>query len=459
MSVNRCFPVLLFVIALSLFSCKVKKQAEAVPPPPPPPNWVSERPTSSAYYVGVGIAGKVSAGSNYMQIAKENALNDLASEIKVNVSGNSILYTMENETGFKEDFLSTTKLSSSVNLEGFEQSGVYETPDSYYVYYKLSKAKYKALRDAKISTAISLSKQSRVEGKQQAINGNYAQAMQNYYQALASLEEYINEPLKAEIDGKEQYYGNILLQEMQQLVNELTIEPVIQEFTITQGNVVPDNKTVFIIKDKMGKVQSGVQVLFSMGEEVLLKENAISDHTGKVNSSAGKIKITGRNILKAKLIADLDSKKHKVIERVMENIQWPSSAMIIMVEAPRVFLKVDQMKNAEKVSNVQVIQAFSSAAISNSFMTTVKQNEANLIAKIVLNSKESGVYQDLYSVTFSGYLSFQDAKTNTEVFRESFDGIKGVDLNYDRAYNKGLETFKKRLIYETIPRFRRKHLD
>ena len=453
MSVNRFFPVLFFVVALSLFSCKAKKQAAIVPPPPPPPNWVSERPTSPTYYIGIGIAGKVSAGANYMQIAKENALNDLASEIKVNVSGNSILYSMENETGFKEDFLSTTKLSSSVNLEGFEQSGVYETPDSYYMFYKLSKAKYKALRDAKINTAISLSKQSRAEGKQQASNGNYAQAMQNYYQA------YINEPLKIEIDGQEQFYGNALLKEMQQLANELTIEPVIQEFTITQGNVVPDNKTVFIIKDKRGKVQSGVQVVFSMGEEVLLKEKAISDYTGKVNSSAGKIKSTGRNILKAKLIADLDSKKHKVIGRVMENIQWPSSAMIIMVEAPRVFLKVDQMKNAEKVSNVEVIQAFSSAAISNSFMTTVKQNEANLVAKIVLNSKESGVYQDLYSVTFSGYLSFQDAKTNTEVFKESFDGIRGVDLNYDRAYNKGLEAFKKRLIYETIPRFRRKHLD
>ncbi|MFQ3325762.1 MAG: hypothetical protein ACI8YC_000395, partial [Salibacteraceae bacterium] len=90
MSLNKCFPVFVFVVALSLFSCRAKKQAETVPPPPPPPNWVSERPTSPAYYIGVGIAGKVSAGANYMQIAKENALNDLASEIKVNVSGNSI---------------------------------------------------------------------------------------------------------------------------------------------------------------------------------------------------------------------------------------------------------------------------------------------------------------------------------------------------------------------------------
>ncbi len=459
MRVTSIFPILIFSLALTLFSCKAKKQAESVPPPPPPPGWVSERPTSSMYYVGIGIAGKVSAGANYMQIAKENALNDLASEIKVNVSGNSILYTMENETGFKEDFLSTTKVSSSVNLEGFEQSGVYETPDSYYVFYKLSKAKYKEIRAAKISTAISLSKQSRAEGKQQASNGNYSQAMQNYYQALSSLEEYINEPLKTEIDGQEQYYGNILLKEMQQLANELTISPVIQEYTITQGNVVPDDKTVFTIKDKTGKVQYGVQVVFSMGDEVLLKEKAISDHTGKVNSSVGKIKSTGRNILKAKLIADLDNKKHKVIGRVLDNIQWPSTAMIILVEAPRVKLIVDQKKNGAEVSSAEVFQAFSSAAISNSFMTTEKENEANLIAKIILTSKESGVYQDLYSVTFSGYLSFHDAKTNTEVFRESFDGLRGVDLNYDRAYNKGLEAFKKRLIYETIPRFRRKHLD
>lgn len=451
------FPI--FVISTILFSCKAKKEAEAVPPPPPPPSWVAERPTNPAYYIGIGIAGKVSAGANYMQVAKENALNDLASEIKVNVSGNSVLYTMENETGFKEDFKSTTKLSSTVDLEGFEQSGVYETPDSYYIYYKLSKAKYKEIRDAKINTAISLSKQSRAEAIQQSANGNNAQAMFNYYQALVSIEEFLNEPLKTEVDGQEQYYGSLLLNEMQQLANELTIEPQIKEMTITQGSVIPDNKTTFIVKDKSGKPQAGVRVAFSMGDEVLLKEYAISDHTGKANSSVGSIKESGRNILKAQLTTDIKNKKNKVVIRLMDKIQWPSSAMVINVEAPRVSLSVSLSKNGKKVSDAEIVQAFSSAAVSNGFMIAENLKKANLTADIILNSKESGVFQDLYSVTFSGYISFKDTKTQSEIFRESFDGLRGVDLNYDRAYSKGLEAFKKRLVYETIPRFRRKHLD
>ncbi len=449
----------LFLGILMLESCKAKKEAAQVPPPPPPPHWVAERPTNPAYYVGIGIAGKVSAGSNYMQVAKENALNDLASEITVNVSGNSVLYTMENETGFKEDFKSTTKLSSSVDLEGFEQSGVYETGDSYYVYYKLSKAKYKEIRDAKINTAISLSKQSREEAIQQAAIGNNAQAMFNYYQALVSLEEYLNEPLKTQIDGKEQYYGSLLLNEMQKLANELVIEPQIPEITITQGNVVPDDQTTFVVKDKTGKVQNGVRVAFSMGDEVLLKEYALSDHTGKANSSVGSIKESGRNILQAQLTTDIKNKKNKVVTRLMRKIQWPSSAMVINVEAPRVSLSVNLTKNGAAVSNQEIIQSFNAAAVTNGFMMAENLKKANLTADIVLNSKESGVFQDLYSVTFSGYISFKDTKTQSEIFRESFDGLRGVDLNYDRAYAKGLEAFKKRLVFETIPRFRRKHLD
>ncbi len=450
---------LTIVTALTLFGCSSKKQVTETPPPPPPPHWVAERPTNPAYYVGIGIAGKATAGPNYMQVAKKNALNDLASEITVNVSGNSILYTMENETGFKEDFQSTTKLSSSVDLEGFEQSGVYETADSYYVYYKLSKAKYKEIREKKINTAIALSKQSRAEGLQQAANGNYAQAMLSYYQALVSIEKFLNEPLKTAVDGKEQYYGSLLLSEMQQYANELNIKPVSKEVTFTQGNVIPDEQTTFIVTNNSNKPQSGVRVSFSMGEEVLLKEVAISDHTGKVNASVGSIKSAGRNILKAQLTTDYSKKKNKVITRLMDKIQWPSSAMVINVEAPRVYLTVDLSKGGKAVSNKEILNSFNSAAVSNGFMMADQRNKANLTADIVLDSKESGVFQDLYTVTFSGSIVFRNTTTQTEVFRESFDGLRGVDLNYDRAYTKGLDSFKKRLIFETIPRFRRKHLD
>ncbi len=448
-----------FALGLILTACKAKKEAAQTPPPPPPPYWVTERPSNPAYYIGIGIAGKATAGPNYMAVAKENALNDLASEIKVNVSGNSVLYTMENETGFKSDFQSTTKLSSSVDLEGFEQSGVYETPDSYYIYYKLSKAKYKEIRDQKINTAISLSKQSRDEGKTQAANGNYAQAIKNYYQALIAIEPYLNEPLKTTIDGKEIYYGSMLVKELQELANQLEIAPVTKEYSITQGNVVPDEKTAFTITSKVGKAQSEVQVRFTMGDEVLLQDKAISDHTGRVSASVGKIKDAGRNILKADIVSDVNSKTSKVIAQVLKSIQWPSSAMVIQVESPKVYLIVSQWKYGSATDGSLIRDAFNAAAISNSFVTINDKAGANLVATIKLDCKQSGVFQDLYTVTFNGHISFIDVRTNNEIFRESFNGMRGVDLNYDRAYDKGLAELKKRLVYETIPRFRRKNLD
>ena len=52
------------------------------------PDWVRQRPVSSLYYIGIGRADKTD--KDYMQLAKQNALKDLASELKVQVSSNSL---------------------------------------------------------------------------------------------------------------------------------------------------------------------------------------------------------------------------------------------------------------------------------------------------------------------------------------------------------------------------------
>jgi hypothetical protein len=57
------------------------------------PNWVTKRPVNSFKFIGVGFADKLS-NANYQSEAKKNALFDLSSEIKVDISTNSILYTV-----------------------------------------------------------------------------------------------------------------------------------------------------------------------------------------------------------------------------------------------------------------------------------------------------------------------------------------------------------------------------
>ncbi|MFQ5825538.1 MAG: LPP20 family lipoprotein, partial [bacterium] len=59
------------------------------------PAWVKKRPVSAQYYLGIGVSQKKGVNRDYIQSAKNNALNDLASEITVTISGEFINIAVE----------------------------------------------------------------------------------------------------------------------------------------------------------------------------------------------------------------------------------------------------------------------------------------------------------------------------------------------------------------------------
>ena len=99
------------------------------------PIWVSSRPNNGFKFVGIGFAEK-DKGGNYQMEAKKNALYDLASEIKVDISSNSVLYTIQNNNNFNQNFNSLIKLSNSDNIEGYILVDSYENEKQYWVYYQ-----------------------------------------------------------------------------------------------------------------------------------------------------------------------------------------------------------------------------------------------------------------------------------------------------------------------------------
>ncbi|MBL7934493.1 MAG: LPP20 family lipoprotein, partial [Bacteroidia bacterium] len=102
------------------------------------PGWVTKRPVNSSKFIGIGVADKTS-GNNYQGEAKKNALFDLSSEIKVDISSNSILYTVQNNNQFNENFNSLIKLSNTDNIEGYKLVDAYENEKQYWLYYELDK--------------------------------------------------------------------------------------------------------------------------------------------------------------------------------------------------------------------------------------------------------------------------------------------------------------------------------
>lgn len=110
---------------------------------------MGKQPSNNGFkYIGVGFAEK-GKGTNYQIEAKKNALYDLTSEIKVNISSNSVLYTVQNNSNFNENFNSLIKLSNTDNIEGYTLVDSYENDKQYWVYYQLDKQEYANLKAQK----------------------------------------------------------------------------------------------------------------------------------------------------------------------------------------------------------------------------------------------------------------------------------------------------------------------
>src|SRR4051812_33755238 len=158
------------------------------------PGWVSSRPNSGFKYTGIGFADKTKGG-NYQIEAKKNALYDLASEIKVDISSNSVLYTVQNNASFNENFNSLIKLSNSDNLEGYTLVDAYENDKQYWVYYQLDRQEYANRKAQKkqqvINRASALIAGSFADEKAQ----DFSSSLKKRIQAFGLLTPYLSEEI------------------------------------------------------------------------------------------------------------------------------------------------------------------------------------------------------------------------------------------------------------------------
>ena len=106
---KRIIPLLLLI-----YACSPRVQtpdAEASKP-----SWLKDEPYRDGYYTGIGHSIK-DGTNNYIQSAKKSALDDLVSQIKVNVASTSILSFFETDKKIREDYEQIIKTTAADELE------------------------------------------------------------------------------------------------------------------------------------------------------------------------------------------------------------------------------------------------------------------------------------------------------------------------------------------------------
>jgi len=415
------------------------------------PNWVQTTPLHPDYYIGVYSVQKV--GVDYREKAKRGALENLASEISVNISAESVLKTLETEGAFNQEYQQKIKIQSTEDIEGYELVGAWESDSQYWVYYRLSKSIYAQIKKDRMDKALTLAKDFFRRSKENHDKNNYHDAFILGIKSLESVSKYLDQPLKTTIDGKEVCFATEVMSYTQEMVSEIVIIPSKPEYSIVLGEHLKQEDIYFVVKNNEGVLLSQIPLRCQYKAVFFKNYKVQSDDLGRAGVSIGKIKQSQQEQF---IIANLDFEelttnqtKDKIVLKLLNYIPSKTGKIKLNVSPPKVYILANE-KEFGIIKNPTLTPTAKQVLTSRGLQVVSTQKEADLIMVINSNTKVLGSNRGTYQVELTGTIEVTKAINGEIVFSEVIQPTKGLQLNRVKAsldaYSKAEMYIKRRLI-------------
>jgi hypothetical protein len=445
------------ILLATLASCGGSKKAAEAPTYAPPPTWVTGKPIESGYYAGIGMARKDAPG-DFMQTAKNNALNDLASEISVEIKSNSMFNQIEAGDEYKSNFQNTTRLKSREDLEGYDLAGTWEDANSYWVYYRLNKADHEAAKARKRNQAREKARQLHEAAQTESSQGQGLQAIKTRLQAFALIAPYINEALPYETDGGSGDLSLDIYKGLTRDLQSLNIAAVRPEMMFVRGNTAQPDDFAFKITYH-GQPAAGIPVVFSFSEGRIPRPAAKSGLDGMVVYAFGKM--TQRGPM-ASFKAEVDIPKILEENTADENLKLllgrvipPKAEMKITIASPKIFVRSAE-NNFGQASKTKSLQQALEANLAQEQLRVIKaEQQADLIFAIATDTRKGPENNGFFTTYLSGTIEVYD-RDGKLLASSAWRDIRGVQSSYELAANDAYQRAAEELNKSMFRDIRRK---
>ncbi len=429
-----------------LVGCKSKKEATVATAgvEVKVPLWVSSRPNNGFKYVGIGVSDK-GKGSNYQIDAKKNALYDLSSEIKVNISSNSVLYTVQNNNNFNENFNSLINLTNTDNIEGYQLVDSYENEKQYWVYYQLDKQEYANQKAQKkqqiISKASNLINLSFNDEK----NKDFSSCLKKRIQAFGVLTPYLSEEISfdaAQTNGIKTVFDltSIIQQQLQSiaLVQQKDL-PILKPYQLTYAPIVYGLE----LKTKT-PLQNFPFIITSDEEKIKINEKTTTNNNGELQLKVNYVEPINQTAAFA-LSPDIsslmgsDSLGRAGITVLKQFIQTPSLKVQARVNNINIFITSSE-KNFGKPTNLNLVESIISKKFNGQEVQVVsKAADADYIIESVAETQEdisSDILESNYKIKLAALIISLQLKNNVTqevIFKTQVSDVYGYANNIEKA--------------------------
>ena len=415
------------------------------------PEWIISQPKAEGYWFGTGSVKKPFYSDDIREESLSKALNEIASQISVDVSASFEKVTTEHNLSLDEFAKSVVQTRVDNNLPNIEMVDSYESKNRYYLLARLSQITYyetieKKRRNA-VNTAIGL--------LDKAESQFTAQSFTFLNEAMQELAPYMDVPLE-EIyprgSGKRINLYSYIKLLTNSFVNRLILTAEIPEVEIKLG-FTRDAELVVRLMDK----QSNNPVIHIPVSGYLQGEKAgasavLSDSEGRCTFPLPTLK---KKVAIQHLNFTVDTDELIGASHLFGDLPKIQTQVIIKVIPPDIQVQITENNLGKETDNpyvAPVIMEFFAAHYSANFIIS---NGADLIINGTVNTRsvsenpnDYGIYQVFADVT----LSISNGETGEKIIEKSFNKIQGSDFSSNReAANQALKKLSKRITEEFLP--------
>lgn len=410
------------------------------------PDWVNTQLSDPEYFIGIGSAPIYKKLNTHVERARKDALNELASEISVQLFSSNVLVTLVRNDKIKDEFNSLIRSRVSTDVDGYELVATYADKKNYWVYYRLSKRKYyeqqQLKRQAAVQNAASYFKLAADTEK----NGDLKQALVNYAKTVDAVKLYLNENIVVAMDGKEE---NLVVQSFARLnfiLSSLRIEPLLSEIQVFSTEEINRDKLTFHLRDEQGNSIQGFPLLAHYSERAIQPAMVITDERGQAQFSIGKVRSANKQET-FRVMPDVntilvESSADFVVRRAILDMSFNTLSIPIYITKPSIrFDVVERFAGVEMLDGV-VKKAFSNLGKSSGY--TSESNRQDFICVVETDVKQQSYNNGIYTSMLTGSIVVKD-KNNKIKYITEIAPVKGMQLTPEKAGNEAYDTFVKQV--------------
>jgi hypothetical protein len=422
------------------------------------PTWLSSKPAQDIYYIGIGHSVK-DGTNNYVQGAKKSALEDLVSEIKVNISSTSILSQIDANKDFQEKYEQIIKTTVADEIEEFEQVASWEDEKNYWLYYRLSKQRYKEIKDEQKRNAVTLALDFFTKARNSERAGEGVQALGFYFQGFRAIEKYLGEPIRLIFEEKEILLTNEIYASIQLLLDKIQLSADPSEIILNRRMGL-NNHTVIAKTYYKESKKVIAAVPLKAGFEKGAGDVYPDYKTGEDGQSKILItKISSRDLeqtvaVRLNLLAFAGDNASDIYALVAQKLVVPKVNVLLNVQRPLVYISSVEKSLGVDKANQQLTNRIKNYLTNSGFEFTDERGKAELLLDVNSNSEKGAVSGSIYITYVTAVIRVAAAKDNKEIYATTLDRVKGYSLDFERssqeAYNKSLESLEKEKLPELL---------